>query len=114
MRITGKESNTFILKELGTRLRDMRVNAGITQEGMCELTGLSHSSIRRIENGENVKIETILNLLRELSILGNIELLVPEQEMSPSQNYDYGKRKQRAYPSAVKEKDVAWKWGEDK
>lgn len=114
MKITGNESNFLILKELGSRIKDMRIKAGITRDDMCELSGLSISSIKRIENGENVKIETILNVMRVLSVLGNLEIIIPEQVMTPSMQLDEGKKRQRAYSAKVKEKAAEWKWGEDK
>lgn len=113
MKITGNESNTYILKELGNRLKEIRVNAGITQEEMSERSGLSLSSVRRIENGDNVKIENILNIMRALSLIGNLEVVIPEQIMSPSMNLDVGKKRQRAV-SKKKNTNSEWKWGEDK
>lgn len=45
---------------------------------------VSASTMERIEKGENVKIENILNVLRALSLLANFDVLVPEQEIVPT------------------------------
>ncbi len=114
MRITGKENNILILKELGNRLKEMRINAGITQAQMCKLSGLSHSTIQRIESGDNVKIETILNVMRTLSILENLEVVIPEQRMSPTMNLDQKKKRQRVSVKKQTKEETEWRWGEDK
>lgn len=115
MKIFGTESNEQILKELGQRLKDTRIAMSYTQKDMAGRAGVSAKTIERIENGENVRIENLINLLRALDLLQNIEILVPEQELLPTEILDYGKKRQRA--SSVKDKDVstgAWQWGDDK
>ena len=80
MRICGTESNEEIRKELGKRIRDMRLKMDIRQKEISKRTGISAETIRRIEKGENVKVDHLLDVLRELELLKNVEKLVPEQE----------------------------------
>lgn len=80
MRICGTESNEEVRKELGKRIRDMRLKMDIRQKEIPKRTGISAETIRRIEKGENVKVDHLLDVLRELELLRNIEKLVPEQE----------------------------------
>ncbi|MFD4969543.1 helix-turn-helix domain-containing protein [Streptomyces sp. NPDC058424] len=39
-------------RELGDRIADLRTAAHHTQESFCEATGLSRSTLQRIESGE--------------------------------------------------------------
>lgn len=111
MKITGLESNDEVLKILGGRVKDYRVNAGITQEQLAEDTGLSLRTIVNIETGKDVKLGSIIYVLRALRLLGNLDILVPEQEIRPSDIARMGKKRERVKRSS-KERYVM-KWGED-
>lgn len=111
MKITGLESNDEILKILGGRVKDYRVNAGITQERLAEDTGLSLRTIVNIETGKDVKLGSIIYVLRALRLLANLDILVPEQYVRPSDIVRIGKKRQRVKKSS-KDK-VVMKWGED-
>ena len=67
MKIYGTESNDYILKEFGKRIQDTRISVTMTQRELAERAGVSLSTMERIENGDNVKIENILNVMRALS-----------------------------------------------
>lgn len=114
MKINGTENNHFILKELGRRIQDMRIASEVTQRKLAELAGVSYSTMQRIENGENIKIENILNVMRALSLLENLEILIPEQEILPTSIVDKAKRKQRVGrngDTGIEKRD--WKWGDE-
>ena len=114
MKITGLESNEELLKILGGRVKDYRINAGITQEKLAEDTGLSLRTIVNIETGKDVKLGSLIYVLRALRLLGNLDVLVPEQDVRPSDIARWGKKRERVKLS-VKEKQVKniMKWGED-
>ena len=111
MKITGLESNDEVLKILGGRVKDYRVNAGITQEQLAEDTGLSLRTIVNIETGKDVKLGSIIYVLRALRLLGNLDILVPEQEIRPSDIARMGKKRERVKRSSKERYDM--KWGED-
>ena len=71
VRICGTESNEEVRKELGKRIRDMRLKMDIRQKEISKRTGISAETIRRIEKGENVKVDHLLDVLRELELLRN-------------------------------------------
>lgn len=114
MRITGIENNQRIMVELGERLKDNRILMPLTQKEMAERAGVSLRTVERIENGENVKIENILNYLRALNIIQNLEVVIPEQKVMPTDIHDNGKKRSRA-TSAKKQKESnnEWKWGDE-
>lgn len=115
MKIHGTESNSYILREFGQRIQDVRISASITQRELAERAGVSPSTMERIENGENVKIENILNVLRALSLLANLDLLVPEQEIVPTIVIERRMKRQRVRhkKQSSDETKVEWKWGDE-
>lgn len=114
MRLFGTENNQTILMELGRRIQDTRIAASLTQKELAERAGISLSTLVRLESGESVRFEYVLNTLRALNLLSNIDLLVQEQEMRPSDLLDYGKKRKRVR-IAPKENPLRkpWKWGDE-
>ena len=114
MRLYGTENNQTILMELGRRIQDTRIAASLTQKELAERAGISLSTLVRLESGESVRFEYVLNTLRALNLLSNIDLLVQEQEMRPSDLLDYGKKRKRVR-IAPKENPLhkPWKWGDE-
>ena len=114
MKITGYENNAGIMAELGQRIKDTRIAMNYTQTEMEEQSGVALRTILRIEKGESVNFESILNVLRVLGALPNLELLLPEQTVKPTDLADQKpKRKRVTKPRMNSEADV-WVWGEDK
>ena len=112
MKITGNENNTYILTEIGKRIKDIRVIHSMTQKELAEKAGVSAKTVERIENGENVKIENLLNVLRILNFLQNLNLLIPEQEYLSVEERE--KKRQRASKKAlIVKEDNSWKWGDE-
>ena len=112
MKITGVESNIFILEELGIRIKDARIAISMTQKEMALKAGISEKTVERIEKGENVKIENLLNIFRVLNFLQNFEILIPEQEVLIEEMMDKKKRK-RASRKKEAMNNSDWKWGEE-
>lgn len=77
-------SNETICQEMGKRLKDYRISMNLTQARLAENCGISKRTVERIENGENKSVDNLLSVLRALNLLGKIDLLVPEQEMRPT------------------------------
>jgi len=112
LKITGVESNIFILEELGRRIKDARIAISMTQKEMALKAGISEKTVERIEKGENVKIENLLNIFRVLNFLQNFEILIPEQEVLIEEMMDKKKRK-RASRKKEAMNNSDWKWGEE-
>lgn len=60
-------------KEIGARLKQLRERAGISQEKMAELVGVSRGQLQKYESGKNMMNTEKLQLMAE-------ELSVPVQE----------------------------------
>jgi len=72
-----------ILKKIGQKLKEIRVEANIKQRDLAEKSGLSMFSISQMETGHNT---SLLSLIQVLKVLGRMELLEPflkEHEVNP-------------------------------
>ena len=100
------------LKIIGERLKQYRVNAGMTQQDLEDKSGVSVRSISRLEQGASVQLESLLKVLAALNLDGNVDLLIPDQTKRPSFYLDEKKHRQR-----VRKKNSnkdGFVWGDEK
>ena len=84
-----------------------------TMKKLAERAGVSPSTMERIENGENVKIENILNVMRALSLLNNLDIVIPEQEVIPTIVIERRVKRQRVRRKKENNANtIDWKWGD--
>ncbi len=76
-------SDPAILAKLGARIREIRIRSGIQQGELARNSGVSTSTISKIEKGESVSNILFISVLRSLGLLENMEFLVPETKISP-------------------------------
>lgn len=114
MKITRYSSTDEVLKEVGSRIKAIRVATPLTQKEMADLTNLSQRTISNLENGKDVSFSTLIEVSRVLGQLQSLELAVPDQGIRPSQIVKMGKPRERATkkrkPSKVTD---TWKWGDE-
>ncbi|MBR4438399.1 MAG: helix-turn-helix domain-containing protein [Bacteroidales bacterium] len=76
-------SDTAILKKLGARLKAYRISRGMKQQELAEESGVGLSTIAKIEKGQPVSFSLFISVMRTLGLLENLDILVPEQKVSP-------------------------------
>ena len=113
MKLYGSENNKIILKELGQRIKDTRIKMSLTQAEFALKAGISSKTEARLEAGINVKIESLLNVLRVFGCLNNIDLLITEQELSPEQIFKKETKRKRISSKQKKESNKNIKWGDE-
>lgn len=116
MRLAGMtDEGVSIL--LAKRIRQVRLNANISQKEMASEAGISLATYNHFENGKNtsIRLKSVIAILRKLDLLDNIDLLVPEPEVSPRQIAKLqGKKRQRAsgqrspQQESSDEEDIGW------
>jgi len=79
-----KRSNPIILKEIGTRIRQIRLRLDITQRSLSDRSGVSLNVIQRLEKGSAVSTMNLISVLRELDLPENLDALLPLPEISPT------------------------------
>ena len=112
MKIDQADSIDCILKELGKRIKTQRVQMNLTQVSFAQRAGFSARTLTRIENGEDGQMS---NYLRAFRVLGNIEqlnLLLPEDIMRPSEIFRAQKTRKRASSRRANSSVRDWQWGD--
>ncbi|MBO7461908.1 MAG: helix-turn-helix transcriptional regulator [Bacteroidales bacterium] len=74
-----------LVRMLGSRFKDYRLRANMTQKEVAEMSGLSLLTIYRFENGmvTNISLSTFLLLMKAVGCINDIENVMPEQPESP-------------------------------
>lgn len=109
-------SNDALRKELGQRLKSERLNQNITQKTLAQNAGISRRTLVGAENGAPFTLDTLLSILRELGCLAQLDLFLPEPEISPIQLSKLkGKKRQKAsgkltYPIP---RNTPWVWNKE-
>ena len=62
-----------ILSELGSRLRQQRLNQNVSQTDLAEKAGVSWGTLRNAEAGKGSSVTTLIRLLRALGVLQRLE-----------------------------------------
>ena len=108
-------SDGMIQNKSGERLKMARLKQNITQQALAEESGVSLSSVKKIEKGEIGSFDSLLRLLRTLGKLDVLMPLVEEEQLRPSEYYELvqkagaHQRKRAAGKSAKKDKEeLSW------
>ena len=86
-----------LVRMLGSRFKDYRLRANMTQKEVAEMAGLSVLTVYRFENGTvtNIALSTFLLLLKAVGSINDLNELMPEQPESLYLYNDNRKKVQR-------------------
>lgn len=115
MSVRMESTDRRVLAELGERLARHRLNRNLTQDQLAREAGVSKRTIVRLENGESSQLTNFVRILRALSLLDNMDALVPTPLTSPVEAVKAKTRqRRRASPAGKKPKNTAqWTWGDE-
>lgn len=80
-------SDAEITNRISAKIKEIRLKQNISRQEMADTSGVSVSSIARMEDGEIKSFESFLRIMRTL---GKIEIFMPmllEEEISPNEYY---------------------------
>jgi transcriptional regulator with XRE-family HTH domain len=90
-------TNKRILIEIGSRIKHHRIKKNLTQLELANKSGLSRPAVSMIERGNGANLSSLIEILRMLDLLQNMEYLFPEDEISPIELIKLkGKERKRA------------------
>ncbi len=115
MKFTNDYSDDAVLKEIGNRIAQYRLNQDKTQTALAQEAGISNRTLLRIEHGDSVQASSLIRILRALQLVDNLDALIPEPAVSPVQQLKMqGKQRRRASSRSIKpQKEGAWSWGDE-
>lgn len=80
-------SDAELTNRISAKIKELRLKQNISRQDMAASTGVSVSSIARMEDGEIKSFESFLRIMRSL---GKIEVFMPllqEEGISPNEYY---------------------------
>lgn len=92
-------SDAELLKRIGNKIKEWRLEADLTQQRTAELGRMSLITFQNIERGKGGSFANYLRILRVLDRLDVLDIFIKEKELSPIefQKFEQGLRqKQRA------------------
>ena len=114
MNITLLTSTEDTLRELGKRVRDARIGVNLTQAALANRAGVGLSTVASLERGSDIRLGSMLSILRALGMLENANALVPETAARPSEiAIAQGKRKRASSRRGHAEASSSWTWGDE-
>ncbi len=90
-------SEPDIIKILGERFKNYRLNSRQTQKDIADRAGISHKTVSSFESGKanNITMVNFLTMLRAIGQLQNIDDMLPEMPLSPYAKVTGPKRRYR-------------------
>jgi len=73
-----------ICRELGSRIKELRLRKNITQQELADATTYSRKAIQSLESGK-AKLSTVIAVLRHFGQLDTLDAFIPEVPVSPIQ-----------------------------
>ncbi|MBC8424010.1 helix-turn-helix transcriptional regulator [bacterium] len=78
-------SDRALLEEIGSRARRRRLDKNISQQGLADISGLNRSTVSALERGAPSSLLTLIQVLRALGALDELDLLLRDTGPSPLQ-----------------------------
>lgn len=81
-------ADPMIMKRIGEKLKKARLKQNITQMNLAEESGISLSTLKKMENGETSSFDALLRMLRTLGFLDVLQPLIDEEQLTPNEYYE--------------------------
>ncbi len=85
--------------EFGSRLRSRRLERNVTTAMLAENTGLNRKTIMDLEAGRDVRLSTVIKVLRAMHLLGVLNTTLPDTLPGNEALSTRGQPRIRAYRS---------------
>jgi transcriptional regulator with XRE-family HTH domain len=119
MKFSSQHTETALLVEVGARLEQARLRAGLSQQALAEAAGVAKRTVERFEAGKPGSLENLIRLLRALELVDRLELLLPEVTASPIEQLKLTRKKRQRAPSSKRAPrsrppQGKWTWGDER
>ncbi len=90
------------MSEFGARLRSRRLERNLTMKALAYETGLNRKTIMELEAGHDVRLSSVIKVLRAMHLLGILNTALPDTLPGSEALSARGQPRQRAYRLAEK------------
>ena len=81
-------TDTELCNRIAAKIKTVRLKQNISQAELADKSGVSISTIKRMEDGEVKNFESLIRVLRTLGKLDIFVPLVEEEQLSPNEYYE--------------------------
>lgn len=113
MKIDNLLTDETVLGELGRRLAQTRLQRNVSQSRLATEAGVAKTTVERLERGGGIQLESLIRILRALSLLDRLDVVLPESLPSPIERLEArGRERRRARDRDEREIDqpALWSW----
>ena len=88
-------TDSELIAEIGKRIRRYRLQQNLMQQDLARIAGVSPRTVRNIESGGDVRLSTIIAVLRALGRTDAIDAFLPRPGVSPIELLETGGSERR-------------------
>lgn len=101
------------LKEMGTRVKRLRLASGLTQVDLAGQSGISVRTITNLESGKDVAFSSFIAVIRALNTLQELDVVLSDGSVAMDIMEKTGKERRRVKEGRNSKKTTSWKWGDE-
>lgn len=107
---TGDQIEGFLCSQL----KKNRLTRNFTQAQLAKESGVAIGTIRRLEEGKGVSLNTFIRVMIALDLQQNLETLLPDPTIRPIERVNTGgSERKRARPTQSDIDNSTWVWGDE-
>lgn len=110
-------TDTELCNRIAAKIKAVRLKQNMSQAELADKSGVSISTIKRMEDGEVKNFESLIRVLRTLGKLDVFVPLVEEEQLSPNEYYELAskankpkRKRKRASKGYTKENKEESEW----
>lgn len=96
------------------QLKRIRLSRNFTQTQLAQKSGVAFRTVKRLEEGQSVTLNTFIRIMLALDIQQNLETLLPDPTIRPIERVNTGgSERKRARPTQSDTDNSTWVWGDE-
>jgi putative transcriptional regulator len=96
------------------QLKRIRLTLNFTQIQLAQKSGVAFRTVKRLEEGQSVSLNTFIRVMMALDIQQNLETLLPDPIIRPIERVNTGgSERKRARPVQPDSENSTWAWGDE-
>jgi putative transcriptional regulator len=96
------------------RLKRIRLARNVTQSQLAQGSGVAFRTVKRLEQGQSVSLNTFIRIMLALDLQQNLETLLPDPAIRPMERVNTGgSERKRARPVQADPGNSTWAWGDE-
>ena len=98
---------------IGEGLAAQRLSRNLTQNTLAAQAGVSLNTLRRLESGENISLDTLIRVMGALGLEDRLDVLTPPADVRPvGRVRPAGVERERASARSSPPVAAVWVWGD--